>query len=281
MTVRRETKTVEAHGARLHVVDEGADSDPPIVLVHVGIADLRSWDDLAPVLIDAGYRVVRFDLRGAGRTESDRVPFSRVDDLLAVLDACGIGRAVLVGNSMGGSTAIDAAIAAPHRVAAVVGVAAGLGGFDGGASPLEETMFEEMDTLESADPPVPAAIADIDIRVWVDGPGQPADRLPAAIRELVRDMDMASYGPGHETGDVIRLDPPAVERLAELRCPVLAVAGELDVSEVAVAARHLAEHAPNARAEVWPGVAHMIGMERPDALAASIIDFLAPLPRWS
>ncbi len=281
-TVRRETTSVEVPGARLHVVDEGAISDPPVLLVHAGIADMRSWDDLAPLLIDAGYRVVRFDMRGAGRTTSDAdIPFSRVDDLLAVLDDRGIGRAVLVGNSIGGSTSIDVAIAAPDRVVAVVGVAAGIGGFDGELTPLEETLFAEMDALESTEPPDPAAIADIDARLWVDGPGQPPDRVSADLRELVLAMDMASYGPGHDIGERIPLDPPAVERLDELRCPVLAVAGELDVSEVVAAARFLEKNAPQAQAVVWPDVAHMIGMERPAALAALIVDFLRPLPRWT
>lgn len=273
--------TVQVPGARLHVVDEGARSDPPLVLLHAGIADVRSWDDLAPRLVDAGYRVVRFDLRGAGRTESEPVDYSRVDDTIAVLDALDIGRVVLVGNSLGGVVAIDTAIAAPDRVVAVVGVAAGLGGLDAARTPLEEAMFAEMEALDSAEPPDPAAIADIDIRIWVDGPGQPADRVPHAIRDLVREMDMASFAPGHETGRIIRLDPPAATRLHELRCPVLAVAGELDASHVAATARHLEANAPDARAVVWPDVAHMIGMEKPDELARAIVGFLAPLPRWS
>jgi pimeloyl-ACP methyl ester carboxylesterase len=182
---------------------------------------------------------------------------------------------------MGGMAAIDTAISAPDRVAAVVGIAAGLGGYDGGRTPLEHELFAEMDRLDSADPPDPSAIADIDARVWVDGPGQPADRVPAAVRALVLEMDVDSFAPGRETGDRIRLQPPAAERLAELRCPVLAVAGALDVSEVAVTARHLEANAPDARAVVWPDVAHMIGMEVPDRLAASIVEFLRPLPRWS
>ena len=272
---------VEAPGARLYVVDEGSPDDPPIVLLHAGIADLRSWDMLAPLLVDAGYRMIRFDTRGAGRTESEAVAFSRLADVLAVLDDRGVGRAVLVGNSMGGVIAIDTAISAPDRVAAVVSVAGGLGGFDGGKTPLEETLFAEMDALDNADPPDPAAIADIDVRLWVDGPGQPADRVVPLIRELVTEMDMGSYAPGHDTGDLIRLDPPAATRLDELRCPVLAVAGLLDVSGVVATACHLEAHAPHARAVIWPNVAHMIGMEMPDELAAEIVRFVAPLPRWS
>jgi pimeloyl-ACP methyl ester carboxylesterase len=85
----------------------------------------------------------------------------------------------------------------------------------------------------------------------------------------------------HVGGRPIKLEPQAAERLAELRCPVLAVAGTLDFSHVVETARHLEADAPNARALVWPDVAHMIGMEVPDRLAGAIVEFLAPLDRWS
>ena len=128
-------------------------------------------------------------------------------------------------------------------------------------------------------PPDPAALAEFDVRVWVDGPGQPATRVPAAIRDLVYEMDLLD--PERQRGKALRLAPPANDRLGELRCPVLAVAGELDIPDVVQTARHLEAGAPNARALIWPDVAHMIGMEQPDRLAAAIVQFLAPLERWS
>ncbi len=83
------------------------------------------------------------------------------------------------------------------------------------------------------------------------------------------------------SGRRIPLDPPAAERLDELRLPVLAVAGALDPTEIAQIARHLETNAPRALAIVWPDVAHMIGMEVPERLVGAIVDFLAPLPRWT
>ena len=76
----------------------------------------------------------------------------------------------------------DTAIEFPHRVVAVVGVGAGLGGFDGESTPEEVALFQQMEALEEAATPDPDAIADIDVRVWVDGPGQPVTRVPAEIR---------------------------------------------------------------------------------------------------
>jgi pimeloyl-ACP methyl ester carboxylesterase len=59
------------------------------------------------------------------------------------------------------------------------------------------------------------------------------------------------------------------------------VAGELDFSDSLQAAKRVEAAAPNGRALIWPGVAHMIGMEQPERLAATIVEFLAPLDRWT
>lgn len=268
-------------GGRIYVEVDGATSDPPVVLIHAGIANLRAWDAMVPLLVAAAYRVVRYDMRAFGRSTTEEVDYSDRDDAVAVLDALGIGRAPFVGNSRGGMVSIDTAIEYPDRVVAVVGVGSGIGGFDGELTPTEIELVDEMEALESAVPMDAAAIADVDIRLWVDGPGQPPTRVSPAIREAIRAWDTPYYLPEHVETRPIRLEPPAVERLRELRCPVLAVAGAVDVSEVVQAARLLEAQAPDARAVVLPDVAHMIGMEVPDTLAGLIIEFLAPLPRWS
>jgi 3-oxoadipate enol-lactonase len=277
--------TVAAPGATLHVIDEGASDRPPILLLHAGIADSRAWDALAPRLVEAGYRVVRYDRRGFGGTVTEDVEFSNRADLVAVLDALGIGRAALVGNSQGGQIAFDAAIEHPERVAAVVGVGAGLGGFEGDVTDDEIALFDRSEALEerldAGETDVLDELLELDVAVWVDGPGQPTDRVPVDIRDLVRAMDREHYDPARVQGRPIPLRPPAAERLADLRAPVLAVAGALDVGEVVATAHHLAAELDQATAVVWPDVAHMIGMEAPDRLAGLIVDFLAPLPRWS
>jgi 3-oxoadipate enol-lactonase len=272
---------VAVPGGRLRTLDAGKPTDPAIVLLHAAVADLRSWDDVVPPLVDAGYRVVRYDARGFGDSTTEDVDYSNRADGVAVLDALGIDRAAFVGNSRGGQIAFDAAIEFPERVVAVVGVGAGLGGFEGEPTPAELAVFEEGEALESADEIDVEALVDLETRVWLDGIGQPATRLPAAIRERFRAMDAAIYAPARVTGRPIVLEPPAGARLTDLRCPVLAIAGALDVSDVAQTARHLEANAPDARAVIMPGVAHMVGMEAPSELAALIIDFLAPLPRWS
>jgi pimeloyl-ACP methyl ester carboxylesterase len=272
------SRHLEVPGGRLFVVDEGA--GPPIVLLHAGVADLRAWDDVVPPLVAAGYRAVRFDGRGYGQSTTEDVEFSPRAEVLAVMDALGIGRAVLVGNSRGGALALDTAIEFPTHIVAVVGVASGVRGFDGGGTPAEQQIFEAYEKVDTAEPFDAAALTEFEVGVWGDGPGQPAGRAAASVRERLYEMDLPLNDPASVKGREIPLDPPANDRLAELRCPVLMAAGTLDFSDTVKTAEHLVAEVPGARLLVWEDVAHMIGMEQPDRLATAIVEFVAPLERW-
>jgi 3-oxoadipate enol-lactonase len=269
---------IDVPGGRLYVVDEG--SGPPIVLLHAGVADLRAWDAMVPFLTRAGYRSIRYDARAFGRSTTEDVEFSRQADLLAVLDAVGVGKAVLVGNSQGGMIAYDTAIESPDRVVAVVGVAAGVGGFEV-ETPADELPIEEAyERVDTAEPFDAKALTDFEVQVWGNGPLQATDRLPRELLDRLGEMGLPLNQPDRIAGRRTPLDPPASERLAGLHCPVLAVAGKLDFASVETTARHIEAAAPDARALVWDDVAHMIGMEQPERLATAIVDFLAPLDRW-
>ncbi len=266
-------RMIPVPGGRLYAADEGV--GPPIVLLHAGIVDLRAWDSLVPQLVELGYRTVRYDARGFGRSETADVEYSNRADLVAVMDTFGMSQACLVGNSRGGHIALDAAVEFSDRVAAVVTLGSDVGGYEAPSTPEELAFFEEMERLEKAADA--DATADLHVRIWVDGPGQPPDRVPAAIREAVRAMDREVGDPTRVRGRPIPLDPPADLRLADLRVPILAIAGGLDVSDLWAAAQHLEQSCPSARAILLPDVAHMIAMEAPARVAELIDGFLRPL----
>src|SRR5207247_2883377 len=71
------------------------------------------------------------------------------------------------------------------------------------------------------------------------------------------------------------LSPPAAARLRELRCPILVIVGEEDQPSVIATAERIAAGAADARLAVWPGVAHMLTLERPDAFAHAVPAFPA------
>jgi pimeloyl-ACP methyl ester carboxylesterase len=270
------TLWLDVPGGRLALEDEGG--GPPIVLVHSAIVNRRSWDGLTPLLVDAGYRVIRYDLRGFGESTAEAVEYSPRADLLAVMDSRGVDRAVVVGNSWGAMNALDAVIESPDRFVALCWLGGGIGGYDRGKTPDEQALFDaESKAEEDGDPDL---AAELDVQIWVDGVGQSKDRAPAGVRDAVKTMDRELLEPGREFGTNTRLQPLANDRLGEVAVPVLAIIGELDTSGTRAAARRLADGAPYVRLESWPDVAHMIAMEQPDRVAAVLVEFLAPLPRW-
>ncbi|MER5422560.1 alpha/beta fold hydrolase [Streptosporangium roseum] len=90
-----------------------AGSGPVVVLVHAGCADRRMWDHQFRTLSEK-YRVIRYDWRGYGESGDATGEFAHHEDLLALLDAFEVDRAVLVGGSDGGKIPLDAALTAPE-----------------------------------------------------------------------------------------------------------------------------------------------------------------------
>ena len=116
------TRRVDAHGVGIAVYEWGDPDAPPVVCVHGGLDFAATWDLLAPVLVDAGWRVVGWDQRGHG--DSDRAALysweADLRDLLAVLDSTTSTPAPLVGHSKGGGLIMQFADALPHRVSHIV-----------------------------------------------------------------------------------------------------------------------------------------------------------------
>lgn len=271
------TRRIPVPGGHLNVVIDG--NGPPIVLIHAGIADLRAWDDLVPYLVTAGHRVIRYDCRGFGSSVTDDIAYSNRDDLRAVLDATGVARAVVVGNSRGAMIALDTILESPERASAFVWVGGGIGGFDGETSAEELAIFEAADAAERAGD-VETQL-DLVVRIWVDGVGQPTTRVAARIREAVREMNRPLLDPARTMGTPIPLGSSANDRLGEIEVPVLAVVGALDVHDTRDSAMRLETAVNGARRVMIPDVAHMVGMEVPEQLAELIVQFVEPLGDWA
>ncbi len=116
---------IDADGCKIHVVEAG--QGPSVVLCH-GFPELwLSWRNQIPVLAKAGYRVLAFDMRGHGESDSpeaieDFSVLHTVGDVIAVLDQLGIERTIIVGHDAGTTTAYNAPLMRPDRFRAVVGL---------------------------------------------------------------------------------------------------------------------------------------------------------------
>lgn len=263
-----ESGLVETDGARIHYEVEG--SGEPVLLVHAGVANLRMWDAQVAALRDA-YRVVRHDTRGYGQTETDAVAFSNRADIGAVLDAVGEPSAHLVGLSRGAQIALDFALEFPERVRSLAFSGGGVGGYDA-PEQSDASVWEEPERLLEAKDW--EALAEWETAYWVDGSGQPADRVDPAVRSLVHGWILETYRAEKEEGTPQPLDPPANARLADLRVPLLVIVGDLDEAETQAHCRYLASVVPNARLEVFEGAAHMVNLEQPERFNRLLRDFL-------
>ena len=270
---------IDVPGGRLAAEDHGDPSAPPILLVHSAVVNRRAWDGVVPRLVDAGYRVLTYDMRGFGESTSEDVEFAGHADVLAVLDHFGAGQAAIVGNSMGAHFALDAIVSAPDRFVGYVWVGGGISGFDREPSPIEQALFDAEEAAEQAADWDLAA--EYDTQIWMDGPGQPATRVAPEVRAAFKAMDRELLEPGRQYGRRQKAATPAIEHLHAVRVPTLAVIGGLDTVGTQAAAERLAADVPAARIIRIPDVAHIIGMEMPDRLAALIVEHLAQLPRWS
>lgn len=253
---------------------EIAGSGEPLVLVHAGVADRRMWDAQWE-LFTSRHRVLRYDARGYGESLPPTGAWSQHSDLLGLLDELGIARAHLVGASMGSGIAVEAALARPGVVDSLVLAAPG-GALHGAASDdLRAVWTAEVEALDRGD--LDAAV-EVNLRAWVDGPHRDPTAVDPALRSAIGRMQRDAFELPEWNADEApesELEPPAPARLAELTVPTLVLVGGLDQAASLEAAGRLEATVPDVRFQSWPGVGHMLTLERPAEFGSLVLDFLA------
>ena len=265
------------HNGRAELrIEDSRTPGPALVCMHAGVCDRRMW---APqvVALRASHRVIAYDRRGFGETRCESEPFTQVADLIAVLDALQVEQAVLMGCSQGGRIAIDAALAHPERVRALVLVACAVSGApEDSDAPLPPETQARIDALEAAQSCNDlAAINELEAQLWLDGPAQRSGRVGNPLRELFLAMNgIALAAPPH--GEAIE-PPSAWERLGDIRVPVQVIWGTLDFADLDLRMRQLVRRIPGAQPFVIDGVAHLPGLEQPEVFNAAVARFLDEL----
>lgn len=248
---------------------EGPTGDLTVVLVHAGVADRRMWQPLWDDLI-RDRDVVRVDLRGFGESvERPRGPLSPVDDVLDTLTALGIARCHLVGASFGAGVAVEFALLRPDLVVSLLLCAPG-GSLIAQRTP-DLTAFGEAERAALAADDLEAAV-EANLHWWVDSPHRHGAAVDADVRALVGRMQRLAFEVTADWDDVeeVELDPPALDRLGEIRCPTTVLVGGDDLDAIHVAARAVAGGIPGARRVDWPDTAHLPSLERPEDFVALV-----------
>jgi 3-oxoadipate enol-lactonase len=232
-----------------------------IVLVHSGVTDSGEWNDVRP-LLERHHRVVAPDLPGFGSEPLLPGEVSLGAHVLGSFE----GTAALVGTSWGGRAVLEAALAAPERVAKLVLIDANVFGWSEEVQRLqqqEESLFEA-GRLEEA--------AELMARSWLVGPQREPDEVDGALYDRVRSMVERGYE--LQTGVDASIRRVEIE-LEQISAPTLVLRGALDWPDVAVAAERFVRELLDAREAVIEGSAHLPSLERPDEVARLVLEFLS------
>lgn len=255
--------TFSAPQIRLRVQGAGA----PVVMSHALGLDGRLWDGLAAALA-SGHEVLRHDHRGHGGSAVPAGPYTMddlVDDAARVIREWGRGPVVFIGLSMGGMVGQGLAIRHPELVKALVLANTTAQYPEAGRA----VMAQRIQKVEAGGL---GAIADSVIERYFDAPFRASQ--PEAVqrcREVLLRTDPAGYAACcHAVAGVDWL-----ERLHEIRCPTLVIAGAQDVGTPVAMAQQIAGRIPGAALEVIDGAAHLSVLEQPAAFEAAVRRLLA------
>jgi len=259
---------VAVNGVGFRVEDVGA--GPPLLLIMGLGASLETWV-LQRDAFAARHRVILFDNRGAGESDSPPGPWTvpaMAADAVGLMDALGVARAHVLGVSMGGMIAQEMAIRHPSRIARMV-LAVSFARPD----PVRRAflLHRRWARALGADP-VQESVAALP---WLVSPRVLNDpqRL-GQIMALVAGMPMMAADAYGSQIDAI-LEHDTLSRLHQVQAPTLVLAAAEDVLTPVALSREIAAAIPGARLQVLPHGNHAVQIEQPEAFNAAVLDFLA------
>ena len=240
-----------------------AGAGPALVLLHSTVCDRRMWDPQWPVLVDAGYRVVRCDFRGYGETPVPRGPHNDAEDVLELAGELGLGPVALVGASYGGMVALEIAARWPRQVSALALVCAAMPEHEP-TDVLRGFWQQERELIEAGDI---AGAVELNVATWL---GPEADE---ATRERVRLMQRHAFQV--QLAAPQEYEPAEVSvDLGAITAPSLVVSGAKDLPDFRMIAARLAALLPGARLVELPWAGHLPTLERPQELSGMLTVFL-------
>lgn len=249
-----------------HVEQTG--SGEPLILIHGVGLDLTTWDRQVAALATR-YLVVRYDMLGHGRSTRPPGPYTLemfVEQLRGLLASLSIARAHIAGFSMGGLVAQGFAAAYPDRVAslALVSTVAGRS---------REQRQGVLGRLREVEQRGLTAAVEAARQRWFSPDFVRAH--PETVNALSRRLganDPAAYLAAYRL--FATADEQLFDCLPAISCPTLIITGELDAGSTPQMAALMQARIPHARAEVLPGIRHLLPIEAADVFNATLLSFL-------
>jgi len=265
---RVESGSVAVEKARIYY--DVAGNGNTVILIHGGLLTKEMWDGPFEKLAQR-YRVVRYDARNHGLSRSEDTTFTHFADLKVLMDDLKISKAVLMGLSLGGKTAIDFALQYPDKINGLILVAPGLSGYEfhGPENQAYDKKFNA--AVESGDP---EKMIETFMEAWTYGPHRRAEQVDPAVRDRVRNMAKISLKTWNSQTKEQVLSPPAITRLRDIKSPTLAIAGDIDMPNITEIVDLLEKNIPHFGKVVIPGAAHMVNLEKPKEFDRAVQNFL-------
>jgi len=270
-----ESHAVDVNGLRLHYVDWGNPSAPPLVLLHGHGSNVHTFDQLADRLRH-DWRIIALDQRGHGDSDwaDDYAGEHFVADFAGFASAVGLERFSLLGHSMGGLVAMAYAATNPGAVERLVIVDIGPEvGREGAESVRRQTVEapEEFDTLE-----------DVYAFLRASDPEPPDDMLRYRAKHGARQLENGRWGWKYDralrspSGESRLPDPELLwAALASIPCPTLVVRGERSQVLDAAVAERMERTLPRGRRVEVENAGHRITLDNLDGLEREVRAFLA------
>jgi pimeloyl-ACP methyl ester carboxylesterase len=241
---------VQTGGGEVWVRDSGGDGIP-VVLLHPGWGDSGIWDEIAEEL-EQQVRVVRYDSLGYGESSAPTLRYTALDELRAVLDRLDVRRAVLVGHSGGGGTALSLAVAEPERVAELLLLAPGVSGYPW---PKDDPFMVDASAVSKARDI--EGTVQLGLRTWAR----------AGVDEAVETQIRSAVAGMERQARFLDEDPPVYERLGEVETPATMFVGDLEYPMVLDCCLEIADRLPSCRVLSVPGSDHMVPLRAAGAVA--------------
>jgi pimeloyl-ACP methyl ester carboxylesterase len=260
----------ESAGARIYWEEHGA-GDPLLLIQGLGYTIEMWFRVLGPLA--AKYRVIVFDNRGVGRSDVTPGPYlvpMMVADTAAVLDAAGVDSAHVLGISLGGLYAQELALTHPDRVRSLVLAATFAPGPSIALASPEFYAKEAARRQMSAEQSVRAILE------YTYDPETPAERVEEDIRVRLANFPSLE-GYNAQVGWVGTFESEA--RVGAITAPTLVLHGETDRFVVPENGRNLARFIPGAKLVMVPHASHLMFTDQPEFTVATILEFLASVPR--
>ena len=259
--------TAEVNGTSLYY--EVAGEGFPLVLISGGgVLDTRAWDHQFKTFAQH-YKVIRYDIRGMGKSARPSKPFSHSRDLYALLKHLKVRKAHVVGLSFSGAIAIDFALEHPEMVNHLVLAST--------ATSDNAKSKENVDSL--------LALSAMMKREGLLKTVQFVTELPffisqdnAAAKEKIRQIYLDNRDVFESEFTLVTLwlptEPPAQRRLAEIRARTLVLLGENDHSLYKALTDILVAGITGTRKVVIPGGTHLLHLDKPEEFNRVVLEFL-------